>query len=254
MIPSSIFYLAAAIYAYNPSDPNSEGNCKTGKYTFSKDRVLVIPPQTSDNYTVYDPSIYDFTLDYGYGYEFFPNGSISIKLKKPKFRNNNENLSAYGTRLSTTRFIKNARLEAKFSAVDVEGVLCSFITMSADKDEIDNEVINNHKEKNFYTTNIFSKGQTDDNAYRYALWEYATNPVNKSNVYTIDWNRERIIWEFEGIKMRSFKKGDADREGNYRLNGEIWYPYSPSKVQFSIWDTMKSDWAVVFLIIVGWPD
>ena len=221
------------LLAYDPSDPSSEGNCKSGKYPFKKDRILITDPAHADDNTVYDPSLYDFTMDYGYGYEFNEDDSITIKLKK-NLTNIAEsgNAKGMGSRLSTTRFIKNGRISAVYESVNRFSVVTTFITMSKDFDEIDVEVTPQNHKLNMFTANVFAKGTPENlhnpknNAFGYALAVDTGAEVEKPHLYTIDWNRDRIVWEFEGQHKRTYKRGQPALHGTPEFpdNPKLWYP------------------------------
>ena len=155
-----------------------------------------------------------------------------------------------GTRLSTTRFIKNGRISAVYESVNRVSVNTAFITMSKDFDEIDNEVAPQDNKIDIYTTNVFAKGanetlnNTQNNAYGYSLAVDTGVNVEKPRLYTIDWNRDRIVWEFEGQHKRTYNKGQPALKGTpeFPENPKLWYPTSPSRVQFALWDTAGKNW------------
>ena len=147
------------------------------------------------------------------------------------------NAIASGTRLSTTRYIRYAKISVKMSAIPHPGAITTFITMSDRKDEIDWEILG--KSPYEAQTNVFYKGITE---YEIHGSKESVRPgVAASHIYTIDWKSDSIAWSIDGRVKRTLYKHNST--STLIPKRERWFPSTPSRVQISVWDGGSTEWA-----------
>lgn len=235
---SSIFHisvLCALIAVVNgQSSSNStafgaqNGNCVSQTFNFNSNRIYASsgpndPYIASATY----PGLYDFTIDYGsQNVKPAPGGGVETAVVQNRATN-----VGFGTRLSTTRFINYGKITAKMRAVAVPGIVTTFITMSERKDEIDWEFVGGKRSSG--ETNIFYKGILE---FQIRSETITTGPIDQSREYSIDWNRQRIIWSINGNEVRTYALSSPNAVTSMTPPGERSYPSSPAQVQIGVWD------------------
>ncbi|KAJ3103371.1 hypothetical protein HDU97_010209 [Phlyctochytrium planicorne] len=212
------------------SSPNVTGNCVSGVYRFNSSRVYTmgwdeLPNPYPPLLPYIDPLEYDFTIDYGSSnVVFYPNKTVGIQITKA-----DESNMGYGARLSSTRYILYGRITMRMKAIPAKGIITSFISLSDQGDEIDWEIVNTHPEapatSNIFYSRIPEYGKRDKNL----------TPPNNTNIdvwheYTIDWNRQRILWMIDDKPLRQYNFNESLQ------NGTFFYPVTPSIVQIAVWD------------------
>ncbi|KAJ3203790.1 hypothetical protein HDU67_009934, partial [Dinochytrium kinnereticum] len=131
-----LLLVAVAVTVTAQSRPSVTGNCVTGTYTFTRDRVYALRPGELGKFYPpvlegIDPERYDFTIDYGESNaELNPGGGGGVNIRIVKE-------GAYGARLSTTRYVLYGRFTMRVKATTAKGLITTFITMSDVGDEID---------------------------------------------------------------------------------------------------------------------
>lgn len=148
------------------------------------------------------PSFYDMTIDYG---------SLNVKQNGQGITTtlvgNEKTKMGAGTRLSTTRYMMYAKITAKMRAIPVPGVITTFITMSARKDEIDFEFVGGKKDS--VESNVFYKGILEFGIRSRVLSLPSGGTIDQGKEYTIDWNSKRIEWSIDGNVLRRYAANDA---------------------------------------------
>ncbi|KAJ2999900.1 hypothetical protein HDV02_001419 [Globomyces sp. JEL0801] len=194
---------------------NETGNCYTGRYLYSSERVLNYKGKLINTI---DPSI--------------NNGSVNLDLTKPR----RIGAPGIGVKVTTTRYALYGRFTARFSSINVPGVVTAFITMSDVGDEIDYEIVGPKPIP--VTTNVFyhTVGKTVPEYERgvHGKKHYLKKDVGEIHTYTIDWKHDSITWMIDGEVIRIVNKADSISKLN--PNGPKWFPTTPSLIQFAVWD------------------
>lgn len=113
------------------------------------------------------------------------------------------------------------------------GMISSAVLISDNFDEIDFEFSGN----NFGDTasqgkgqnNYFGKGITGN--YDRGGWFNAYDPQDSFHTYTMDWSPDRLIWEVDGVAVRTFKYSDSTT----KKGSAYQFPQTPCKFQLGIW-------------------
>ncbi|KAI8894885.1 concanavalin A-like lectin/glucanase domain-containing protein [Globomyces pollinis-pini] len=150
---------------------------------------------------------------------------------------------ALGTRLSTYQSFLYGRFSMKVSALPVNGIVVTFITMSDRGDEIDFEFVGG--DKNAVQSNVFYKGITD---FGTRFQSHQIGDMTAMRTYTIDWTPQAIKWYTDGNLVRTYSIDDPLTVTEKTPPGEKSFPSTPSRIQFGIWDAgsgapLTSKWA-----------
>ncbi|KAF2640047.1 hypothetical protein P280DRAFT_401497, partial [Massarina eburnea CBS 473.64] len=115
-----------------------------------------------------------------------------------------------------------------FGQVDVEletapgaGIVSSFVLQSDCLDEIDWEWLGADNAQ--AQSNYFGKGQTT--TYNRGAFHANTNNQNTFQKYTIIWTSEQIVWQINGVTVRTLKPADSDNQ----------YPQTPMQIKIGAW-------------------
>jgi hypothetical protein len=196
-----------------------KANCVSGRYNFN--RITQDPAA--------NPDLFDFRVDYGY--ISGPQSNLDINNGKAKLNLvKTATAPANGIRLSSTRFIKHAKITARLKAVNVPGVVTTFITMSPRGDEIDMEIVG--KNPNQFESMVFYKGIKE---YGLHGGIHSVNNAGSFHEYGIDWRSDAISWSVDGKTVRTYKN-DQNAVSPMTPKGERWYPTEESQIQIAVWD------------------
>ncbi|KAK5672203.1 putative glycosidase CRH2 [Batrachochytrium dendrobatidis] len=223
--------LAAKLILTVMADPSTQGNCITGRITFDEQRTSKVPMHV--DMPAFPPSIInivstDTTIDYApQNVKFMEGGGVTLSLTK------NDNATATGTRISSSRYMLYGRITARIKAVPYAGAITTFITMSESKDEIDWEMVGS--ETNVAQTNVFYKGIQE-----FGVHSTSENLTDTSqwHEYTIDWKHDSLTWSVDGTQRRKLDRTSS--LSPMTPPGEYWFPTTPSRVQVSVWDAGSS--------------
>lgn len=114
------------------------------------------------------------------------------------------------------------RVEVTMKAAPGAGIVSSLVLESDVLDEIDIEWLGSNPDE--MQSNYFGKGQTTD--YNRGQFHEVKDTQSKWITYTIDWNKDRIIWMADGTVLRELASGDAE---------DNQYPQTPMQVKFGSW-------------------
>ena len=114
------------------------------------------------------------------------------------------------------------RFEVIMKAAHGQGIVSSAILQSEALDEIDWEFLGT---KSQTLTNYFGKGNTT--SYDRGKEFEMEPPQDKFHNYTIDWNKDRILWIVDGKELRNLTYGEA-------LGGKN-YPQTPCNIRLGVW-------------------
>ncbi|KAI8894888.1 concanavalin A-like lectin/glucanase domain-containing protein [Globomyces pollinis-pini] len=169
--------------------------------------------------------IRDMTVDYNVGNVIRTSNSAQINLIKT------EGGPATGSRLSTIQQYLYGKFTINMSALPVNGVIVTFITMSDRGDEIDFEVVGG--DKTAAQSNVFYKGIPD---YGKRVAYHQIGDVIGPRTYTIDWTPTYIKWSVDGRLVRTYSINDRLAVEGMTPRGEKSFPVTPSRIQIGIWD------------------
>ncbi|KAI9208886.1 concanavalin A-like lectin/glucanase domain-containing protein [Polychytrium aggregatum] len=225
--------VASMAVAAVSADPATNGNCVSGRFNFSNiaPRVFYNKDASRKNppFPEADRSLYDFTLDNGAENAKFDSNGMTITLTKQIINGSNY---AYGAQLSTNFYVNYGKITVSLSAPAEPGIVTTFYTMSAVKDEIDMEIVG--KETTTIQSNVFYRGIPEFGVHMQRLTIPNSGAVNGMHQYTIDWNRNRLIWLIDGVPLRTLYKNQSVSLMN--TTKDPWYPTTPSIIQMTCWD------------------
>lgn len=124
--------------------------------------------------------------------------------------------------LASLFYIMFGRVEITMKAAPGAGIVSSLVLESDTLDEIDIEWLGADADE--IQSNYFGKGQTTS----YNRGEFHSVKGTQSDwiTYTVDWNKDRIIWMAGGTAVRTLNSADAE-------DGQ--YPQTPMQVKFGAW-------------------
>ncbi|KAJ5682905.1 glycosidase crf1 [Penicillium macrosclerotiorum] len=125
--------------------------------------------------------------------------------------------------IETDFYIFFGTVSVTMQAAPGTGVVSSIVFESDDLDEIDWEALGG--DTTTIETNYFGKGDTT--TYDRDTWPAVSNPQTTFHTYTVDWNKDRIIWSIDGNAVRTLAYSDA--QGGAR------FPQTPMRVRLGIW-------------------
>jgi beta-glucanase (GH16 family) len=192
------------------------GNCVSGRYNFNRVGVSKMP----------NPQVLDWVVDYGLttgpaANLVLDNGKAILNLVKTN------GATAQGIRLSSTRWIKYAKITARLKAISAPGAVTTFITMSTRGDEIDMEIVG--KNPNQFESNVFYKGIKEFNVHGGA--HPVNNGVASFHEYTFDWKSDSLTWSLDGKVVRTLNRETSISPMTPK--GERWFPSTPSQIQMA---------------------
>lgn len=231
--PSASFLLASlcSIPIITHAAPAS---CISGTFNFnSTDRIWIPKPLVPFNRSVDVAPLdtFDFILDYGPENTVFSPAGMSINIKKPP-----PGQIPLAARLSSNFYVLYGRLTARMKAIEQNGFVTTFITMSDEKDEIDWEAVR-AGDGNHAWSNVFYRGIPE-----YGTWSQNLKLPNGGSIgqfhdYTMDWQKDKIIWSIDGQVIRTLLKSDANPTSDAgKATGQKWFPTTPSQIQLAAWD------------------
>jgi beta-glucanase (GH16 family) len=124
--------------------------------------------------------------------------------------------------LASVFYIMFGRVEITMKAAPGAGIVSSLVLESDCLDEIDIEWLGADADE--MQSNYFGKGQTT--TYNRGAFHSVTGTQADFITYTIDWNKDRIIWMAGGTAVRTLNAGDAE-------DGQ--YPQTPMQIKFGSW-------------------
>ncbi|OAD74512.1 glycoside hydrolase family 16 protein [Phycomyces blakesleeanus NRRL 1555(-)] len=177
-------------------------------------------------------------------YEITPSDGIKMVLLPPKkyIRHFDESVGKFllitklpynefegvGPTFNSTNYMKYGRFSATVRSAPVGGAVTAMILMADGGDEIDYEILGG--DPNHVQTNYFYGGKLEY-IVNGGLHEVSGEPIfDAFHTYTIDWSPERIVWEVDGIVVRTREKKDTCEDGVCK------YPTHAARVQLGLWD------------------
>ncbi|KAI0644293.1 concanavalin A-like lectin/glucanase [Trametes meyenii] len=151
---------------------------------------------------------------------------------------------AEGATINSTFTLLHGKVTYTLRGPAVPGVVTAAILIADERDEIDVELVGGDPQH--WQTNIFAPAPHDDSPLYgvfSGLESYAKAPkvVSEMHSYTIDWNAERIQWSVDGHGIRTIRRDETKK------NGDFHYPSHPARLQLGIWDASApagtSEWA-----------
>lgn len=124
--------------------------------------------------------------------------------------------------LASLFYIMFGRVEVTMKAAPGAGIVSSLVLQSDTLDEIDIEWLGADPDE--IQSNYFGKGQTT--SYNRGQFHKVQGTQANFITYTIDWNKDRILWIVGGTVVRTLNYGDAE-------SGQ--YPQTPMQVKFGAW-------------------
>jgi len=131
-----------------------------------------------------------------------------------------------GTLLASTHYVWYGKVSATMTTSQGAGVVTAFILMSDAKDEIDFEWIGvdtEHVQSNYYFQGITN--------YNHGRNLSASNTVQTTHTYTIDWTPDELQWLVDGKLQRTVKRSET---WNDTANAYA-YPQTPARIMLSLW-------------------
>ncbi|KAF1840295.1 glycoside hydrolase family 16 protein [Cucurbitaria berberidis CBS 394.84] len=129
--------------------------------------------------------------------------------------------SGQAPQLTSKWYIMYGKVEIVVKASPGAGIVSSVVLQSNTLDEIDWEWLGSNP--NEVQSNYFGKGQTTT----YNRGAFHQDPGSQDNwkKYTIDWTPEQIVWQIDGVTVRTLEPANAQDQ----------YPQSPMQVKFGSW-------------------
>lgn len=124
--------------------------------------------------------------------------------------------------LASVFYIMFGRVEITMKAAPGAGIVSSLVLESDVLDEIDMEWLGADPDE--MQSNYFGKGQTT--TYNRGQFHEVQGTQADFITYTVDWNKDRIVWMAGGTVVRELTSADAE---------ENQYPQTPMQVKFGAW-------------------
>lgn len=123
--------------------------------------------------------------------------------------------------LQSKFYIMFGRVDFVVKAAPGQGIVSTVLLASDCNDEIDFEWLGGDNAE--VQTNYFRKG----NEGNFAHGAFHADPGNHDmfKTYTIDWNKDRIMWQIDGNTIRTVTPAEAGSQ----------YPQTPSFIKLGIW-------------------
>lgn len=123
--------------------------------------------------------------------------------------------------LTSKWYIMFGKVEIALQAAPGAGIVSSFVLQSDTLDEIDWEWLGADPDE--VQSNYFGKGQTT--SYNRGAFHADANSQGGFKKYTIEWTPQQIVWQIEGVTVRTLEPANADNQ----------YPQTPMQVKFGAW-------------------
>ncbi|KAH8832764.1 glycoside hydrolase family 16 protein [Flagelloscypha sp. PMI_526] len=141
---------------------------------------------------------------------------------------------ADGATMNSTFYMHYGKLMIEMTAPSIPGVVTAAILIADQKDEIDIECLGGTPSR--WDSNIFAPTPNElkplygvfNMKQRFPKDKEAT--TSEMHKYTIDWNKDRIIWSVDGDIVRTLNRRDTIVAGSEH------FPTHPARVQLGIWD------------------
>lgn len=127
--------------------------------------------------------------------------------------------------ITSQKYIMFGKVDVVMRASPGTGIVSSVVLQSDDLDEIDWEFLGSVDST--VETNFFGKGNTT--TYDREVTVAAASNQDDFNTYTVDWTADRILWQVNGVTLRTVNYGDA-----LTLYGKN-YPQTPMTVKMGNW-------------------
>jgi beta-glucanase (GH16 family) len=131
------------------------------------------------------------------------------------------------------------------------GTLTSWMIGDPSRDEIDIELLGGDPEH--WQTNVFGPSEQDPSPHYGRFNEIQKFPqsgtIEAKHSYTIDWNRDRIIWSVDGKVERTLERGTVQHSHtesvfadiipnveDTKIKGVPHFPSHTAHLQLGIWD------------------
>ncbi|KAJ3270360.1 hypothetical protein HDV01_007885 [Terramyces sp. JEL0728] len=240
-----------AIAADPTNDPQYVGQCLSTTYDFSDMNRLfsldsLIPVQSNVGL---DVGRYDFTIDYNQkNVKQAAGGGLELLITA----NGNDNPLA--PRVSSTRFIRYAKISAVLKAPAISGIVTTFIGMGPQLpdsrfdlskanpqggDEIDVEILGKNPKQ--FTSNVYFRG-FQELGPRGGTHDVPSG-IDQFHTYTFDWKHNSISWSLDGNLLRTYNKNDPLALNSPNTHGIPFFPDRAMKIQFSLWSDKTNVWA-----------
>lgn len=123
--------------------------------------------------------------------------------------------------LTSKWYIMFGQVDVELKAAPGAGIVSSFVMQSDCLDEIDWEWLGADNAQ--VQSNYFGKGQTTT----YNRGAFHANPGNQDGYqkYTIIWTSEQIVWQINGVTVRTLLPANADNQ----------YPQTPMQIKLGAW-------------------
>ncbi|KAH7118919.1 concanavalin A-like lectin/glucanase domain-containing protein [Dendryphion nanum] len=123
--------------------------------------------------------------------------------------------------LTSKWYIMFGKVEVVSKAAPGAGIVSSFVLQSDTLDEIDWEWLGANGGE--VQSNYFGKGQTT--TYNRGAFHADPNNQNQFKKYTIEWTSSQIIWQIDGVTVRTLIPANAQNQ----------YPQTPMQVKVGAW-------------------
>ncbi|TFL05289.1 glycosyl hydrolases family 16-domain-containing protein [Pterulicium gracile] len=229
----SLLFLSSVLGKVAEPKSRKTDACQPRKTTFSSSR---------SGYTPIKPSTISLSHQ---GIELHlarPEGKISV------LKDGTNDKQSVGATVNSTFSLWYGKVSFEISAPTVPGVITAAILISDSsnhQEEIDIEILGS--QPHAFQTNVFAPAAKDKGEEPLYGVLGGTSKLKGSETisdlhrYTIDWNKDRIIWTVDGKHARTLKKNETT------INGALHYPSHPMRLQFGIWDASSpvgtSEWA-----------
>ncbi|KAF8577710.1 glycoside hydrolase family 16 protein [Ramaria rubella] len=139
-----------------------------------------------------------------------------------------------GATINSTFTLLYGKVTFEVSApFSVPGAVVAVILIADEHDEIDIELLPG--DAGHWQSNVYAPRPSD----KQPLWgvfgeieEFPHSPrsISSTHAYTVDWNKDRIIWSVDGTAVRTLEPDQTYK------NGAIHYPSHAARLQLGIWD------------------
>lgn len=123
--------------------------------------------------------------------------------------------------INSNWYIMFGHVEVTMKAAPGAGIVSSVVLQSDDLDEVDWEFLGAASDE--VESNYFGKGQTTtfDRAANHKL----DDTQGSFHTYTIDWTKERMVWQIDGKTVRTTEEGDTHGM----------FPQTPCQLKLGAW-------------------
>lgn len=128
-----------------------------------------------------------------------------------------------GPTIQSNFMIFYGRVEVVMQAAPGAGIVSSWLLQSDDLDEIDWEFIGSHSSEG--QSNYFGKGNTT--TYDRGQTHTVSDTTSTFHTYTLDWNKDSIVWSVDGTPVRTTTYASAVGGQNF--------PQTPMNLRIGNW-------------------